>query len=101
MRELGETILSKARYAQRKIAGLGGVEAPIFKSQHFKEFTVRFQSRTLKEVDKTLHAHHIQAGIHLKGQFPRIGETSLMCVTEVHSKRHIDALVSALKEAVE
>jgi glycine dehydrogenase subunit 1 len=101
MRELGETILSKARYAQRKIAGLGGVEAPIFKSQHFKEFTVRFQGRTLKEVDKTLHAHHIQAGIHLKGQFPRIGETSLICVTEVHSKRHIDALVSALKEAVE
>ena len=101
MRQLGETILSRSRYAQRKIAGLPGVEAPMFSSHHFKEFTVHFNGKTLKQVDKTLHAHHIQAGIPLKGQFPRIGETSLFCVTEVHSKKHIDALVSALKEALE
>ncbi|OGD44447.1 glycine dehydrogenase (aminomethyl-transferring) [Candidatus Bathyarchaeota archaeon RBG_16_57_9] len=101
MRQLGETILARSRYAQRKISGLPGVEAPIFSSQHFKEFTVRFQGKTLKQVEKTLHARRIQAGIPLKGQFPRIGETSLMCVTEVHSKVHIDALVSALKEALE
>jgi glycine dehydrogenase subunit 1 len=101
MKELGETILSRARYAQRKIGELSGVKAPIFSSYHFKEFTVNFQHKTLKEINKALDAKHIQAGIPLKSQFPEFGETSLFCVTEVHSKKNIDALVSTLKEVLE
>ncbi len=101
MRELGETIMSRARYAQRKIGELPGVRAPIFNSFHFKEFTVNFQNKTIDEISKELRANWIQAGIPLRGHFPSLGETSLFCVTEVHSKKHIDMLVSALKEALE
>jgi glycine dehydrogenase subunit 1 len=101
MKELGETILSRARYAQRKIGELPGVKAPIFSSYHFKEFTVNFQERTLNEINRELHANRIQAGIPLTQYFPEFGETSLFCVTEVHSKKNIDTLVSVIKEALE
>jgi len=101
MKELGETILSRARYAQRKIGELPGVRAPIFSSYHFKEFTVNFQDRTVKEINRELNANRIQAGIPLTSQFPEFGETSLFCVTEVHSKKNIDTLVSVIKEAME
>jgi len=37
----------------------------------------------------------------LTKQFPDLGETSLFCVTEVHSKKDIDSLISVLKEALE
>jgi len=101
MRELGETIISRARYAQRKIGELPGVRAPIFNSFHFKEFTVNFQHKSVDEVNKELRANGIQAGIPLTKQFPDFGETSLFCVTEVHSKKDVDSLVYVLKEALE
>jgi len=101
MRELGETIMSRARYAQRKIGELPGVRAPIFNSFHFKEFTVKFQRKPLDEISKKLRANGMQAGIPLTKQFPDFGETSLFCVTEVHSKKDVDMLVSVLKEALE
>jgi glycine dehydrogenase subunit 1 len=101
MRELGETIMSRARYAQRKIGELPGVRAPIFNSFHFKEFTVKFQRKPLDEISKKLRANGMQAGIPLTKQFPEFGETSLFCVTEVHSKKDVDMLVSVLKEALE
>lgn len=101
MRELGETIISRARYAQRKIGELPGVRAPIFNSFHFKEFTVNFQHNSVGEINQKLRANWIQAGIPLTKQFPDFGETSLFCVTEVHSKKDVDSLVSVLKEAME
>jgi len=100
MRELGETIMSRARYAQRKIGELPGVRAPIFNSFHFKEFTVNFQHKRVDEISKELRENGIQAGIPLTKQFPDFGETSLFCVTEVHSKKDVDTLVSVLKEAL-
>jgi len=100
MKELSETIMKKAKYAQKKIGELPGVRAPIFNSFHFKEFTVNFQYKTLKEVNAALHAHGIEAGIPLNGDFD-FGETTLYCVTEIHTKEDIDLLVSTLKEALE
>lgn len=101
IKDLGETIMSRSRYAQRKIGELPGVRAPIFNSFHFKEFTVNFQHKTLNEINNELKSNRIQAGIPLDNQFPDLGETSLFCVTEVHSKKHIDQLVSVLKGALE
>jgi glycine dehydrogenase subunit 1 len=101
MRELAELVMNRARYAQRKIGELPGVRAPIFNSFHFKEFTVNFQYKSLREVNAELNMNRIQAGIPLKRDFPEFGETSLFCVTEIHSKKHIDMLVSVLKEALE
>jgi glycine dehydrogenase subunit 1 len=101
MKELGEVIISRTKYAQRRIGELPGVRAPIFNSFHFKEFTVNFQYKTLNEVHRKLQSRGIQAGIQLKEDFPELEETALYCVTEVHSKENIDYLVAVLKEALE
>jgi glycine dehydrogenase subunit 1 len=100
IKQLSKTIASRSQYAQRKIGELPGVKAPVFDSYHFKEFPVNFQYKTLKEVNAKLWENNLQAGIPLNS-FPDMGETSLFCVTEVHSKENIDFLASVLKEALE
>lgn len=101
MKDLGEHVMSKSKYAQDKIGELPGVLAPVYDGFHFKEFTVNFQYKSLKEVNAALSAANIQAGIPLNKSFPDLGETALYCVTEMHSKQDIDLLVSVLKEALE
>ena len=85
----------------RRIGELPGVRAPVFNSFHFKEFTVNFKEKTLKEIEDKLISNGIQAGISLTKELPDLGETSLYCITEMHSKKDIDFLVSILKEALE
>jgi glycine dehydrogenase subunit 1 len=75
-----------------------GVKAPVFSSYHFKEFTVKFP-KPVEQVNRKLLAHGYQGGLALKGAFPELGDAALYCVTEMHGKKDIDGLVSALKEA--
>jgi glycine dehydrogenase subunit 1 len=102
IRELGETIMYKANYAMRLISEIDGVKAPIFKSAHFKEFTVNFDGAGLsvKKVHKKLLQHKIHGGKDISKEFPELGETAIYCVTEVHSKEEIERLAEVLKEVL-
>ena len=102
LRELGETIMYKANYAMRLISEIDGVKAPIFKSAHFKEFTVNFDGAGLsvKEVHKKLLQHKIHGGKDISKEVPELGETAIYCVTEVHSKEEIERLAEVLKEVL-
>ena len=103
LEELGKTIMSKAQYAMQLLNKIDGVEAPLFNSVHFKEFTVNF-SRTKRTVSQ-IHERLLQKGIHggknITEEFSELGETALYCVTEVHSREEIDALAKALKQIME
>jgi len=101
LRDLCEVVSSRAHYAMRRIGELPGVRAPLFNSFHFKEFTVSFRDKTVAEVHRDLLSSRLQGGKPLVGEFPELGEAALYCVTEMHSKRDIDRLVSALEEALE
>jgi glycine dehydrogenase subunit 1 len=101
MRELSEVVASRARYAMRRIGELPGVRAPLFNSFHFKEFTVRFRGKSVAEVHKELLDHRLHGGKPLMKEFPELGETALYSFTEMHTKKDIDRLVSALGEALE
>ena len=102
LRELGETIMYKANYAMRLISEIDGVKAPIFKSAHFKEFTVNFDGAGLsvKEVHKKLLQHKIHGGKDISKEVPKLGQTAIYCVTEVHSKEEIERLAEVLKEVL-
>jgi glycine dehydrogenase subunit 1 len=102
MREIGEAIIQKARYAILQISAIRGVKCPVFKSPHFKEFVVNFDAtgRTVKEVNKGLLRHKVFGGKDLKKEFPELENSALYCVTEVHTKEDIDSLVDALKEVL-
>jgi glycine dehydrogenase subunit 1 len=101
LKDLAETCTSRAHYAIRRINDLDGVKAPVFNSYHFKEFTVRYSNRKATDVNKVLLTHGYQGGKPLKPEFPELGESALFCVTEMHTKKDIDGLVAALKEATQ
>lgn len=99
--KLGEAIMYKANYAIRLLSKIDGVKAPVFKSAHFKEFTVNFDGAKsqVEEVNrKLLLEHQIHGGKNLSKEFPELGETALYCVTEIHSKEEIERLAEALEK---
>ena len=101
LKDLAETCTSRTHYAIRRINDLTGVKAPAFNSYHFKEFVVKYSKKTAVEVNKVLLAHGYQGGKPLKTEFPELGESALFCVTEMHTKKDIDGLVAALREAAQ
>ena len=101
IRELAEVVASRARYAMRRIGELPGVRAPAFNSFHFKEFTVKFRAKSVNEAHLGLLDRSIHGGKSLVKEFPELEETALYCVTEMHTKRDIDRLVSVLGEVLE
>jgi glycine dehydrogenase subunit 1 len=103
LKELGETIMTKACYAMQLLSEIHGVKVPVFESPHFKEFTVNFDmtGKTVKSVHKgLLKRFQIQGGKDISREFPELGKTALYCVTEVHSKNEIDYLAQALKSVL-
>jgi glycine dehydrogenase subunit 1 len=102
MQEIGEGIMLRSRYALSEIAKIKGLQAPVFRSPHFKEFVVDFDGtgHTVNEINKALLARGIMGGRDLSGEFPELGQSALFCVTEVHTKEDIDQLVNGLREVV-
>ena len=99
LRELGELIMYRSAYAARRLGQLPGVRSPRFAAPHFKEFVVDFSDSgySAKEVLERLKANGILGGINLSRSFPELGESVLVCVTEVHTKEDIDRLASAVE----
>jgi glycine dehydrogenase subunit 1 len=99
LRELGETIMYKANYAMRLLSKIEGIKAPVFKSMHFKEFTVNFDGTGLsvKEVNERLLKKGVHGGKEISREFPELGQTALYCVTEIHSKEDIELLAKSLE----
>jgi len=103
LRELGKTITCKANYAMRLLSRINGIKTPVFKSAHFKEFTINFDNTRLNvsEAHRKLLNKGIHGGKNLSKEFPELGETALYCVTEMHSKKEIDRLAETLKAIIE
>ena len=100
MVEIGEGIMQRAAYCAAQLNALKGVKAPVFSAPFFKEFVVNFDGtgKTVADINKELLAHKIFGGKDLSSMFPSLGQSALYCVTEVHTKGDLDALVGALKE---
>jgi glycine dehydrogenase subunit 1 len=99
MRELGESILYRTEYAIASLSALDGATVPFAQGAHFKEFVVRFDAgRTVADINAALYERGIFGGKDLSNEMPALGQSALYCVTEIHSKEHIDRLAAALKE---
>jgi len=102
IKELGEHLLWKSRYAMSKLSEIEGIEAPFFKSPHFKEFVVSFRGtgKSVAEINKALRERKIFGGKDLSKESQELNNCALYCVTEIHSREDIDTLVKALKESL-
>lgn len=96
LKELGNTIISKSNYAMKRLNEIEGVESPVFSSFHFKEFTVKFDEKRVRDVHRNLLRHNVLGGKDVSKEFPKLGEIALYCVTEIHSKENIDQLIDAV-----
>ena len=103
LEDLGKTILERSHYAMRLLSKIDGIKSPLFKSPHFKEFTVNLELSNIGivELHRRLLKRGIQGGKTLTDEFPALGETALYCVTEMHEKKDIELLANTIKRILE
>lgn len=99
MEELGRGIMQRTQYAVKGLNEIAGVKGSRFESSYFKEFVVDFNEtgKTVKEINNKLMERGIFGGKDLSGEFTKLGECALYCITEIHAKDDIDKLVTEIK----
>ncbi|AKU89806.1 aminomethyl-transferring glycine dehydrogenase subunit GcvPA [Vulgatibacter incomptus] len=80
----------RARYAREQLAAAG--LKPLFSGPVFNEFAVRAPSDAIARITKA----GLSGGLPLGRYYPELGDGLLLCVTELHDKARIDALIAAL-----
>jgi len=102
MRRLGEVNMQKANYAIRRLEGIKTLTVPALKSTPFNEFVVNFDKsgRSVEDVNRALFGRGILGGKDLSQELPELGQSSLYCVTEVHTKDDIDRLAREMEEVI-
>ena len=102
MRELGETVMARTRYAMTRLAEIPGVRVPFAAMPHAKEFVLDLTAtgRTVADVAGALRGRGIFLGYDLSREQPGLGQSVLVAVTEVHTQGDIDRLAAELEEAV-
>ena len=98
MAEIGQAITQRVRYAMNELSKIKHVSLQFPNSTHFREFLVDF-SRTKKsvaEIHGALRERGIFGGYDISGKWPQFQNHAVYCVTEIHTKEDIDALVNAL-----
>ncbi len=102
MRELGETILQRSRYAIHQLNQIPGVKGSYFDAAGFKEFVVDFSATgiTVASINQQLMAQGIYGGKDLSVDYPDLGQCALYCITEIHNRQDIDRLAASIKAIV-
>lgn len=95
--EVASQCLDKAHYAAGEIAKLDGYELP-FTAPFFKEFVVK-TTRGVKRVLDHCRTRGILGGVALDAFDARWKDCFLVAVTEKRTKKEIDELVGALRNA--
>ena len=100
--QLFETILVKTDYAIKQLHELPGTLIPRFTGQHYQEFVVTLENprHTIAKMNQDLLAAGIHGGKSLVNDFPELGQSSLMCVTETHRPEAIDKLRATMEKFV-
>src|SRR5579864_992736 len=90
--QLFETIMIRTNYAIRRLEDLPSTLIPRFTGAHYQEFVMTFQD-SRKSVEK-VNRDFLSAGIHcgksLVKDFPELGQSALVCVTEMNSAEALD-----------
>jgi glycine dehydrogenase subunit 1 len=93
LRELGETCMSLADYAKKRM----GFPLLFSDQTTFKEFAIRV-GRPAKEVVRDARALGVHPGYALGRDYPGMDDALLVCVTEKRTPADIDRLADALAE---
>jgi glycine cleavage system P protein (glycine dehydrogenase) subunit 1 len=97
IRKVAELCFQKAHYAADQIAKVPGYSVDR-SLPFFHEFVVKCP-RPVDEINQKLRELSIVGGYDLGQDYPHLKDHMLVCVTEMNSKREIDAFVKVLGEA--
>jgi len=103
MRELGNTMMARTRYAMTRLSSVPGISIPFTSSPHAKEFVLDFSpsGRSVQWVMAALREHDIFLGADLSREQPSLGQAALVAVTEVVTQGDIDCLVDVCAEVLQ
>jgi glycine dehydrogenase subunit 1 len=94
LRQVAELCYHRAHYAANEIAKLPGYEV-VTNGPFFKEFVIK-TPQPVAQINQQLAEQGIIGGYDLQQDYPHLGDSMLLCVTEMNTKTDIDALVQAL-----
>jgi glycine dehydrogenase subunit 1 len=97
LRELGETCLSLAAYAKRRLQERAGLELLFPERTTFKEFAVRV-GRNAREVVRDARARGVHPGYAIGRDYEGMDDVLLVAVTEKRTPAEIDRLADVLAE---
>jgi len=91
LRELAEQNLAKAHYLAAKL--------PVrFSGPFFNEFVASTDGRTPEQINDALKKEKIIGGLSLKRFYPELGNTMLLCATEMSRREKLDAVAEAFAQ---
>ena len=95
-----ETILVKTNYAIKQLQDVPKVSVPRFNAPHYQEFvmTLKDERKSIAKVNHDLLAAGIHGGKSLVEDFPSLGQSSLLCVTETQRAEAINKLRATLNK---
>ncbi|WP_307369200.1 aminomethyl-transferring glycine dehydrogenase subunit GcvPA [Microbacterium sp. W4I4] len=93
MREHGELLLARTRYAQQRLAAIPGIRLGD-DALHLREFTVRLEHSAAADLVDALRREGIEPGVVVDES------TLLVCVTDVTSAADIDRLAAAVAAVI-
>jgi glycine dehydrogenase subunit 1 len=95
LRKLAVENMTAARDLARNINHLRRFKAPMFKSAHFNEFTVRSKI-PYSRVHRELLRRGLHGGLSLEDRFPELGHVALFATTDVHGENERERIIKAL-----
>jgi len=95
LRRVAELCFHKAHYAARELASLPGFRL-LSQQPYFMEFALRCPAPVDEINAYLLNEYGIVGGYDLGRDYPELGNTMLICVTEMNTREEIDTLVEAL-----
>ena len=97
--ELGRQNLLRSKHLANLLNEIIGVQAPLFNSPHFNEFTVKLEKDSKTVLDE-LEQRFVLGGVPLKKHFPELGEAILVATTEVHTSEDYNSYTNSLKQVM-
>lgn len=99
--EVGDLVLARSGEAAARLARIPGVSVK-WTDGFFREFVVDYSGtgKTVAEINAALLDEDIFGGYDLSTAFPELGQSALVCVTEIHRSEDVERLATAIEEAI-
>jgi glycine dehydrogenase subunit 1 len=102
LKSIAENCLGKSSYLISNLQAIDGVTAPVFTGPTFKEFVFKINNKDLnKSFLEFMNSRNILPGYYLGKEFPSLGSSYLLAVTEQTTRDDLEKLSKAFQQFFE